>query len=97
MLVCCIACKHKRICFMLCRIQSSVHKVSEGMNQIFIFYFYFIGRLGITSSCSDPDYGRPQNKLLTLYSIYNFSQIEKGAKQRDTSQSLEFQYHTINI
>ena len=38
MLVCCIACKHKRICFMLCRIQSSVHKVSEGMNQIFIFF-----------------------------------------------------------
>ena len=91
MLVCCIACKHKRICFMLCRIQSSVHKVSEGMNHI------FIGRLGITSSCSDPDYGRPQNKLLTSHSIYNFSQIEKGAKQRDTSQSLEFQYHTRNI
>ena len=42
MLVCCIACKHKRICFMLCRIQSSVHKVSEGMNQIFIFIFILL-------------------------------------------------------
>ena len=67
MLVCCIACKHKRICFMLCRIQSSKHKVSEGMNQN--FFFFFFERLGITSSCSDSDYGRPQYNLLTSYSI----------------------------
>lgn len=42
MLVCCIACEHKRICFMLCtcvEYEIPNTKVSECMNQIFIFFW----------------------------------------------------------
>ena len=46
MLVCCIACEHKRICFMLrtcVEYEIPNTKVSECMNQIFIFFGWKVG------------------------------------------------------